>query len=91
MIDSQEDLGSLLKQRFLNLVDNALIEAIVKEGKIMEILAGQVIMDFGSYVKMVPLVMSGRIKVIGEYDDGKELFLYYLEEEENCSMSFTYL
>ncbi|MDX1407090.1 MAG: Crp/Fnr family transcriptional regulator [Saprospiraceae bacterium] len=83
------DLHQLVKQHFPQLTDKALIDSIVAEGRLMEFPAGQVIMDFGSYVKMVPLVIQGRVKVIREDDEGHELFLYYLEEGETCSMSFT--
>ncbi|MDX1477389.1 MAG: Crp/Fnr family transcriptional regulator [Saprospiraceae bacterium] len=88
-MEEQYDLHALVKQHFPQITDNALIDSIVAEGRLMEFPAGQVIMDFGSYVRMVPLVVKGRVKVIREDDAGNELFLYYLEEGETCSMSFT--
>lgn len=46
-------------------------------------------MDIGSYVKIIPLIIEGTIKVSREDEDGNELFLYYLRPGETCSMSFT--
>ena len=46
-------------------------------------------MDIGSYVKGMPLLVSGAIKVLREDKDGNELLLYYLEKGETCSMTMT--
>jgi len=47
-------------------------------------------MGIGSYIRLVPLVVKGSIKVVREDDeDGKELLLYYLNKGETCSMSFS--
>jgi len=50
---------------------------------------GDLIMDYGSYIKLVPIILEGSIKVSREDEDGNELFLYYLRPGETCSMSFT--
>jgi CRP/FNR family transcriptional regulator len=47
-------------------------------------------MDYGSYVRMVPLIIEGCIKVSREDEEfGKELLLYFLNAGDTCSMSFT--
>lgn len=45
-------------------------------------------MDFGGYVRMLPLIISGTIKISRQADDGTELFLYYLARGESCTMTF---
>ena len=50
---------------------------------------GELIIDFGSYIKLIPLVISGSIKVSREGDDGEEIFLYYLQGGDACTMTFT--
>ena len=53
-------------------------------------MAGEVITDYGSYVKFIPLIVEGYIKVTTEdEEEGRELLLYYLQPGEACSMSFT--
>lgn len=46
-------------------------------------------MDYGNYVRMLPLIISGTIKVSRLSDDGSELFLYYLTRGESCTMTFS--
>lgn len=56
----------------------------------MEFRAGQIIMDYDSYVRLVPLIIDGSIKVTREEDkDGREILLYFLTSGDTCSMSFT--
>ena len=42
----------------------------------------------GQYVKVIPLVLEGLIKVFSRFDT-KELLLYYIQPEESCIMSFS--
>lgn len=42
----------------------------------------------GQYVKVIPVVISGLIKVFTRNDD-KELLLYYIKPQESCIMSFS--
>ena len=46
-------------------------------------------MDYGNYVRMLPLIIKGTIKVSRLSDDGSELFLYYLTRGESCTMTFS--
>ncbi|ROH97839.1 Crp/Fnr family transcriptional regulator [Chryseobacterium daecheongense] len=49
--------------------------------------AGTVILDIGSYVNYIPLVMSGSVKVVRTEEDGREILLYYLTPGESCISS----
>lgn len=69
--------------------ESALIQEINQVGTYREIEAGTEIIRTGEYIKSVPLLLSGAIKVIREYDDGEELLLYYVEEGNTCSMSMS--
>lgn len=62
-----------------------------------ELLAVSAIKDFpentelikeGQYVQVVPIVLSGLIKVFTRTED-KELMLYYIQPGESCIMSFS--
>lgn len=65
-----------------------LTEAIEKFGITKEFPAGTEILREGQYVKVIPIVLSGLVKVYAQYD-GKELLLYYIRPEESCIMSFS--
>ena len=69
--------------------ESALIQEINQVGTYREIEACTEIIRTGEYIKSIPLLLSGAIKVIREYDDGEELLLYYVEEGNTCSMSMS--
>ena len=71
------------------LFESALIQEINQVGTYREIEAGTEIIRTGEYIKSIPLLLSGAIKVIREYDNGEELLLYYVEEGNTCSMSMS--
>ncbi|MCE2497173.1 MAG: Crp/Fnr family transcriptional regulator [Flavobacteriales bacterium] len=68
--------------------DEELRQQITDECTIRRTSAGTTLMEMGQYVKSIPLITEGRVKVFREDDDGHELFLYYLEPGEGCAMSF---
>jgi len=72
---------------FSNYFEPALIDEILDEGRLMEIPAGETIMDIGQYIRSIPLLLSGAIKVLREDEEGDELLLYYLEQGETCSVT----
>ena len=43
----------------------------------------------GQYVKLLPVVLKGTIKVVREDEEGNELLLYYIAPGESCAMSFS--
>jgi CRP/FNR family transcriptional regulator len=50
--------------------------------------AGTVMMQSNSYVRSIPVVLSGSMRVMREDDDGREVLLYYIKPGESCIMSF---
>ncbi|MEM6806336.1 MAG: Crp/Fnr family transcriptional regulator, partial [Bacteroidota bacterium] len=48
---------------------------------------GQVLLHEGVSVPLIPIVVSGRLKVFRRKED-KELLLYYIRAGESCAMSF---
>ena len=61
---------------------------IMEKGTLQSIPAGMELLREGQYVKVVPLVLEGSIKVSSSHDD-KEILLYYIEPSESCVMSFS--
>ena len=78
-----------LNHIYEGIFESALIQEINQVGTYREIEAGTEIIRTGEYIKSIPLLLSGAIKVIREYDDGEELLLYYVEEGNTCSMSMS--
>jgi len=59
------------------------------KAKQMSAKAGDTILEIGQVVKMMPIILSGVIKVSRTDEDGRELLLYYLNPNESCAMTFT--
>ena len=76
-------------QIFPNFTEPGLQQVISNQGSIHHFKEGDVIMDFGGYIRMLPLIISGTIKISREAEDGSELFLYYLTRGESCTMTFS--
>ena len=54
--------------------------------------SGTVILKQGEHVKVIPLVISGLVKVFKEESvNGNEVLLYYIKSGESCVMSMTTL
>lgn len=78
-----------LKEALPNFTDPALLAQILEKGQIMELKSGKVLMEPGQFMKMVPIVLDGSIKISRMDEDGRELFLYYLDAGETCALSLT--
>ena len=90
MIVETTDIRELLKKNFPQFAERALQEEMIETAKLMHFRGGEIIMDYHSYIKLVPLIVTGSIKVTREDEtEGREMLLYFLGSGETCSMSFT--
>lgn len=78
MIDIQKSLSHLSPD---------LVAEILKFSQIKDIPKDTVILKEGQYVKVIPIVVEGLIKVFSSYEE-RELLLYYIKPDESCIMSF---
>lgn len=78
-----------LKENFGPLFEKALLDEILKVGTLKHIPEGVVLMDIGDYVKAMPLLISGAIKIVREDEQGDELLLYFVEKGSTCAMTLT--
>lgn len=49
---------------------------------------GEVILNEDTYVRAIPLVITGNVKVMQTDENGREILLYYITTGESCIMSF---
>ena len=78
-----------LKQYFAASFEPALIEEMNRVGTFMEVPEGADIIKPGQYIRSIPLLLEGSIKILRPYSEGEELLLYHLERGETCAMSMT--
>lgn len=64
-----------------------LSKEIIENSKTLTIPKDTEILREGQYVKVIPIVIEGLIKVFSSFDE-KELLLYYIRPNESCIMSF---
>lgn len=69
------------------LLEETLIEEIIRVGQLREVEADDIILNVGDNMKMIPIVLKGSIKVSRESNDGDELLLYYIEGGDTCAMT----
>lgn len=67
----------------------ALIKEMYQFGEIKHFKEGDIIMDYGKYIRMMPIVLKGTVKVYRMDENGKEILLYYLSDNESCSMAYS--
>lgn len=77
-----------LLKKILPVDDTDLLEEIAVSGQIKQVPAGTEIIRTGQFLKVVPVVLAGLIKISIRHED-HELMLYYIEPKESCIMSFT--
>ncbi|HRX11819.1 MAG TPA: hypothetical protein P5210_09230 [Draconibacterium sp.] len=68
-------------------LNSKLTAEIMDNSSIVEIPENTEVMREGQYVKAVPIVTSGLVKVFTRNED-KELLLYYIQPGESCIMTF---
>jgi len=76
-----------LERRILSFLEPDLVEKILNESTIKEFTKGTEILREQQYIKVLPIVVKGLIKVYSRFNE-KELLLYYIESEQSCVMTF---
>ena len=78
-----------IAEHFKYVFEPDLIAELEEKGKYLKLSAGEALMEVGQTVRIMPIILSGTIKVSRIDDEGKELLLYYVNANESCAMSFT--
>lgn len=71
-----------------SLINKSLLERLMKEGTLKTFESDAVIIEEHDYIKSVPIVLTGSVKVLKLDDEGNEILLYYIKPGESCVMSF---
>lgn len=77
---------SVIRQQ-LHYFGAPLLDELVQYAEPIQVPAGVEVMRQGQFVRHIPIVQSGLLKVFTRHDD-KELLLYYIQPVESCVMSF---
>lgn len=78
-----------ITEQFKQVFEPELLNEFEKRAKHISAKEGAVILDIGQTVRVIPIVLSGVLKISRIDDSGHELLLYYVNPKESCAMSFT--
>ncbi|MDX1773511.1 Crp/Fnr family transcriptional regulator [Oceanihabitans sediminis] len=78
-----------LQQHYGYLFEDELIQEINKVGVVKDIPEGAQLIEIGDYIKSMPLLVSGAIKILREDEEGDELILYFIEQGDTCAMTLS--
>jgi len=76
-------------EKFKMVFEPELLKEIELKASFAEVKAGETILDYGQIVRVMPIIVSGIIKVSRMDDQGREILLYYVNSKESCAMTFT--
>ena len=78
-----------LEKVFGDIFSEKLLENLANHGRIVSLEEGTQIISRGNEVKNIPIVLSGTAKVVRTDDKGEEHILFYLNEKEACTATFS--
>ena len=70
-------------------ISPALLSKLRELSSSKEFSVGDIIQDEDSYIRFIPIITKGSIKVMRTEEDGREILLYYIKAGESCVMSLT--
>ncbi len=78
-----------LQQHYGYMFEDELLQEINEVGTYKDIPEGFRLIEIGDYIKSMPLLVSGAIKILREDDDGDEIILYFIEQGDTCAMTLS--
>jgi CRP/FNR family transcriptional regulator len=79
----------MMLHQLLHEFEPRLLEDIEKTGAYRKLNAGEELMRPGMYVRSIPIILSGSLKILRQDESGQETFLYFLTKGDTCAMSLT--
>lgn len=84
-----QSISEYVSNQFPQLAQPLFLEELSSVSSLRYASNGEVIIDYGSYIKFVPLVVKGQVKILRENENGREILLYFLSGGDTCAASFS--
>ena len=84
-----ENNAPSIRSVYANIFESSLLNEIEEKSMLFSASAGQALMKMGQPIKVVPIVLSGILRVNRINEEGQELLLYYVRKGEGCAMTFS--
>ncbi len=77
-----------LKEKLSQIFEKKLVDEILGFAEVIHLKEGDVVMDYGKKVRFMPIIISGTLRVMRKDEEGREIILYYLSNNESCAMAY---
>ena len=81
------DIKDIIEFQLPFIKEDGFKNEVIAKSKVVEVEAGTPILQEGSYVKAVPILLNGLVKVVKQESGGREMLLYYIYPLESCIIS----
>jgi CRP/FNR family transcriptional regulator len=78
-----------IRDVYSSMFESSLLSEIEEKSMQFTASAGQELIKAGQAIKVVPMMLSGTLKVSRINDEGQELLLYYVKKGQGCAMTFS--
>lgn len=82
-------MSHIIKDAYQYIFEDDLIEELIEVSTIKDFEEGDKLIEIGEYIRKMPLLLDGAIKVMREDTDEGELLLYFIERGDTCAMTLT--
>ncbi|HRP32722.1 MAG TPA: Crp/Fnr family transcriptional regulator [Agriterribacter sp.] len=79
----------ILPAHFKDIFEPDLLREMERKVERQAARAGTVILDVGQLIRVMPIILSGSLRVSRTDESGKEILLYYINPDESCALTFT--
>lgn len=79
----------IIRAKYSPIFEEKLLDEIIEVSTIKDFKEGEKLMEIGEYIKKIPLLLEGAIKIIREDQREGEIVLYFIEEGDTCAMTLT--
>jgi CRP/FNR family transcriptional regulator, anaerobic regulatory protein len=80
-------MEKLLQDAYGTVFEPALITEIANVASVIDFNEGDHLIEIGQYIRQMPLLINGAIKILREDRNEGELLLYFLEKGDTCAMT----
>lgn len=77
----------LIEEAYAGIFEKALVDEIAETAVLIDFEEGDKLIEINDYIRSMPLLLSGAVKIMREDPDEGELLLYFLEKGDTCAMT----
>ncbi len=82
-------MNHIIQEAYGYIFEDKLIEELIEVSTIRDFQEGDKLIEIGEYIKKMPLLLHGAIKIMREDRDEGELLLYFIEKGDTCALTLT--